>query len=86
MNFNFMVSMVLAMLASIIAQTTALYGGFGGVVGKNLTPRTGPSFPARSAASFSTSGRSRSRDYGVKYTNGYRPSNIRPFSSKGRRR
>ena len=83
MNFNFMVSMVLAMLASIVAQTSALYGGFGGVVGKNLTPRMGPTFLARSVPPLDWS---RSCNYGVKYTNGYRPSNIRPFSSKGKRR
>ena len=85
MKTNFFVSIALAMLA-FIGQSFALYGGFGGVVGKNLTPRTGSSFPARSAGGFSTWGRSRSRDYGVRYTNGYRPSGIQPSSSKGRRR
>merc|ERR1712141_751047 len=78
MNVN-IVSLIMAVLA-MATQTLGLYLGTGGVVGKSITPRTGSSFPAR----FSTSGgRSRSRDYGVIYGK-YRPSGIRPSSSKGK--
>merc|ERR1711962_121475 len=85
MNTSFLTSVVLAVLA-FVSQSFGLYLGQGGVVGRgNITPRTGSSFPSRAGAGFSTSGRSRSRDYGVRYTNGYRPSGIRPSSSKGRR-
>ena len=46
MNANFIVSLIMAVLA-MATQTFALYLGTGGVVGKSITPRTGSSFPTR---------------------------------------
>jgi len=85
---NFLASIVLALLAFVaVPGVQGLYLGMGGVVGKNITPRTGSSYPGRtfgaSGTRYSVSGRSRSRDYGVIYGR-YQPSGIRPFSSKGK--
>ena len=46
MNANFIVSLIMAVLA-MATQTFGLYLGTGGVVGKSITPRTGSSFPTR---------------------------------------
>lgn len=82
-----LISFVIGFISNLASSQ---YLGLGGVVGKNITPRGGSTFPAwaRDPNFAANSGRAiygRVLDYGYSTSGGYRPATYKARSSYGRR-